>query len=192
MATIVVVDDHRAECEYLTALLQHAGHEVIGNDDGLTALAALHESVPDLVVTDILMPVMDGFELVRRMRAAQATHKVPVVFRTCAYDEASVRALIDRCAPAALVPKGSKPAVLLQTVDRLLHGAEPVVSLGAAFWERHLELVTNTLYKKVADLERANAELHAKNEALQQFAYSAAHDQQEQARNDVPALELLK
>src|SRR3569833_2209520 len=110
MATIVVVDDHRAECEYLTALLQHAGHEVIGNDDGLTALAALHESVPDLVVTDILMPVMDGFELVRRMRAAQATHKVPVVFRTCAYDEGSVRALVGGGAPAARGAGGAEPA----------------------------------------------------------------------------------
>ncbi len=63
----------------LRRIFTRAGHEVTECGDGAAALAAVHESPPDLVVTDIMMPVMDGVELIRALRADPATAAIPIL-----------------------------------------------------------------------------------------------------------------
>jgi CheY-like chemotaxis protein len=69
MAVILVVDDRAMERQFLVTLLSYAGHRVLEADDGLNALAVIRAEAPELVITDILMPTMDGFEFVRQMRS---------------------------------------------------------------------------------------------------------------------------
>ncbi len=81
---ILVVDDQRTNAEMLAGLLRNIGYLVDTATDGESALARMQAEVPDLVVSDILMPKMDGFELCRRIRAEPATTLLPVILVTSA------------------------------------------------------------------------------------------------------------
>jgi class 3 adenylate cyclase len=79
---ILVVDDQRANVEMMAGVLRARGYEVITSQDGGSALAQVQQAAPDLVVSDILMPGMDGYELCRRLRAEPATTLLPVILVT--------------------------------------------------------------------------------------------------------------
>ena len=79
MPRILVVDDEPDQRFLLRRIFERAGHEVADACDGAAALRAVRESPPDLVVTDIMMPVMDGVELIRRLRSEPATAGVPIL-----------------------------------------------------------------------------------------------------------------
>src|SRR2546423_7901350 len=79
---ILVVDDQRANVELMSGALETRGYEVVRAMDGVEAMALVHSANPDLVVSDILMPEMDGYELCRRVRADAATALLPIVLVT--------------------------------------------------------------------------------------------------------------
>jgi CheY-like chemotaxis protein len=79
VARILVVDDEPAQRFALRRIFERAGHEVIDAGDGAAALRAVRESPPDLVVTDMMMPVMGGNELIRRLSLEPATAGIPIL-----------------------------------------------------------------------------------------------------------------
>jgi CheY-like chemotaxis protein len=79
VSRILVVDDEPDQRFLLRRILERAGHEVSDAGDGAAALRAVRESAPDLVVTDVMMPVMDGVELIRCLRGDPATAHIPVL-----------------------------------------------------------------------------------------------------------------
>ena len=83
---ILVVDDQRANVEMLSELLRSRGYLVDGAYDGETALQKVAEMKPDLVISDIRMPGIDGYELTQRLRAEPATELLPVVLVTSLED----------------------------------------------------------------------------------------------------------
>ena len=74
-----MVDDEPAQRFALRRIFERAGHEVTDAGDGAAALRAVRESPPDLVVTDMMMPVMGGQELIRRLRLDPATAGIPIL-----------------------------------------------------------------------------------------------------------------
>ena len=82
MSRILVVDDEPDERFLLRRMLEREGHEVLDAPDGAAALAIVRESPPDLIVTDMMMPIMDGAELIRRLRTDPATAGIPIVAST--------------------------------------------------------------------------------------------------------------
>ena len=93
MAIILIVDDLAANRQVLMALLKHLGHRLVEASDGSEGLAAVRAERPDLVITDVLMPVMDGYEFVRQLRLDAATRTMPVVFYTAHYGAREARQL---------------------------------------------------------------------------------------------------
>ncbi|MEX2241844.1 MAG: response regulator [Burkholderiales bacterium] len=83
---ILVVDDQRANVEMLCELLRSRGYLVDGCYDGESALVKVAEMKPDLVISDIRMPGIDGYELTQRLRADPATELLPVVLVTSLED----------------------------------------------------------------------------------------------------------
>ena len=79
MARILVVDDEPDQRFLLRRIFETAGHEVTDAADGAAALKAVHELSPDLVVTDMMMPVMGGAEFIRCLRGAPATAHIPIL-----------------------------------------------------------------------------------------------------------------
>ncbi|WP_175489101.1 hybrid sensor histidine kinase/response regulator [Lysobacter sp. cf310] len=104
MGRILVVDDQAANLRVVGTLLQRQGYEVIPASSGDEALARYAESEPDLILLDVMMPGMDGFEVMEALRA-QAPLKVPVVFVTAAHD----RDLLLRAFDAGVVDYVTKP-----------------------------------------------------------------------------------
>jgi CheY-like chemotaxis protein len=106
MASVLVVEDSLVQARYLEHLLTCCGHTVRVVGNGAEALAALRESVPDLVLTDMQMPVMDGLELVATARTEFPG--LPVILTTGAgSEELAVRAL--RAGAASYIPKPNLP-----------------------------------------------------------------------------------
>jgi CheY-like chemotaxis protein len=78
----LVVDDEPDMRYLLRRIFERAGHEVVDAGHGAAALLAVQVSPPSLVVTDMMMPVMDGTELIRRLRADPATERIPILAAT--------------------------------------------------------------------------------------------------------------
>jgi two-component system, cell cycle response regulator len=79
---ILVVDDHEDNVELLRARLEARGYEVLGANDGVTALEAAEKFKPDLILLDVMMPKMDGMEVVRRLKANKDLPFIPVIMQT--------------------------------------------------------------------------------------------------------------
>ena len=82
MSRILVVDDEPDERFLLRRMFEREGYEVLDASDGAAALAIVRESRPDLILTDMMMPVMDGQELIRRLRSDPATAAIPILAST--------------------------------------------------------------------------------------------------------------
>jgi DNA-binding NarL/FixJ family response regulator len=80
MKKILVVDDDATLRMALTRYLEKRGYVVQNVDSGVTALASFEEDPPDVVVSDVMMPEMDGFEFCRRLRASRLGQLVPFIF----------------------------------------------------------------------------------------------------------------
>jgi two-component system phosphate regulon response regulator PhoB len=81
-ATVLVVDDDPDIRQLIGLKLWHAGYSVVSADTGERALEAMRDSVPDLVVLDVMMPGTDGLEVCRRLREDPRTVDVPVIMMT--------------------------------------------------------------------------------------------------------------
>jgi CheY-like chemotaxis protein len=86
MATILVVDDHVDSNEVLARAIRAAGHRVVTSYSGEGALAAVASERPDLVILDVMMPGMDGTEVLRVLRHNPATSTIPIVLHSVVAD----------------------------------------------------------------------------------------------------------
>ena len=82
MNRILVIDDSETILNFLRAVLESEHYEVATATDGNDALAKVHQSLPDLIITDSVMPALDGFGLLRALRDDPATEAVPVIMLT--------------------------------------------------------------------------------------------------------------
>jgi CheY-like chemotaxis protein len=86
---VLVVDDNPLSRKLLNDILSAEGYSVRLAASGSEALGAITEEPPDVILLDIMMPGMDGFEVVRRLRANKTTHTPPIVMVTALDDEGS-------------------------------------------------------------------------------------------------------
>jgi PAS domain S-box-containing protein len=167
MATILIVDDLATNRTFLVTVLRHHGHRLIEAADGREGLAAVRADRPDLIITDVLMPVMDGYELVKQLRLDPATSGIPVVFYTAHYGEREARALARSSGVAYVLTKPAASADVLAIVDHVLDGESEMggtsdaTPLSTEIDREHLRLVTDKLSEKSGDLKTANARLRA-------------------------------
>lgn len=118
MAKVLVVDDDPAILEICSDLLQTEGYEVAVATNGQQALEQAHEETPSVVLMDIMMPVMDGIEACRRLKADQHTADVPVVLMSARTN--LTRQSGDLVQADALVAKPFDIDYLLNTIAELV------------------------------------------------------------------------
>jgi CheY-like chemotaxis protein len=119
MATILVVDDEFGISELLEALLTDEGHRVLTAMNGRQALERMEEAKPDLVISDLMMPVMDGAALLRAIRNRLDWQDIPFVLM-CALPEATIQDRIQGY--ISFVRKPFRIDNIVRLVERILGG----------------------------------------------------------------------
>jgi diguanylate cyclase (GGDEF)-like protein len=126
VATIVVVDDRPTNLEFLTTLIGYTGHKAIEAADGAAALELVQKVQPDLMITDILMPTMNGYELVEQLRGMPQFAKLPIIFYTATYRASEAERLAAACGVTMVLAKPAEPQQILAAIQSALGGGPPV------------------------------------------------------------------
>jgi diguanylate cyclase (GGDEF)-like protein len=163
MATILIVDTHPANRRVYTTLLGNFGHRLLEANDGVQALELARAELPDLIITDILMPNMDGFTLVRRLRAEPLLMGLPVIFQTANYDVSEIHRLARASGIQHILRNPAEPQEILRAVNESLK--QPTIPARlpqtGQLQREHLQLLADKLYQKVSELEKANDRLRS-------------------------------
>jgi PAS domain S-box-containing protein len=149
--TILIVDDMPANLTLLVHHLECMGHQVLIAEDSEEALERASLTSPDLILLDVVMPDIDGFETCRRLKAAESIRQIPVIFMTCLTDAADKLVGFN----AGGVDYITKPFEIGEVIARVT---------------THLSLreAQKQLEEKNAELQRAHAELQRAHEELEQ------------------------
>ena len=175
--TVVVADDHADSRQLIATLLGYRQYRVFQAADGLEALTLIEAERPDLVISDLLMPRMDGFELARRIRANADLRTLPLVFYSATYHLEQVGLIASECAVSGVITKPAGPKEVFAAVDRALrvrHMPSPSVP------DAHLDRMQYAIVR-----DRA-AEESARFEAARQRLVDVAALGQSLARIDSP------
>ena len=124
MYKILLVEDNEANRDMLSRRLMRRGYEVVIAIDGERGLALAGSEMPDLILMDMSLPLLDGWEVTRRLKAAPATRQLPVIALT-AHAMSSDR---DKALDAGCDDYDTKPVDLprlLEKIEALLGGAAP-------------------------------------------------------------------
>ena len=122
MAKILIAEDERDIRELITFTLSFAGHQVTATSNGEEACAAAGELLPDLILLDVRMPRMTGYEACRQIKSNEKTKHIPVVFLSAKGQEAEIQTGLDAGAMEYII-KPFAPDQLTERVQELLSRA---------------------------------------------------------------------
>ncbi len=177
MSLVLVVDDKDDSLYFLRALLVGHGYEVVGAKNGAEAIAAARRQLPDLVISDILMPVMDGFNLCRQWKRDPDLERVPFIFYTATYTDPKDEELALSLGADRFVVKPIEPDAFLGLIGEVLvqqrRGELTPKQATAAPEEEYLReynaVLIHKLEDKLGQLELVNrrlADKHTFNQAV--------------------------
>jgi two-component system cell cycle sensor histidine kinase/response regulator CckA len=190
MTMILLVDDNKQNRYMLEVLLKAHGYEVALADQGAEALALAEKHPPDLIITDILMPVMDGFSLCRKWKADDRLKHIPFIFYTATYTDPQDERFALSLGAERFIIKPQQPEVLVQVVQDLLQemqkrtlvSAEKPLGDEMEFFRRHNEVLFPKLEQKMIELENANQRLER---IVDERRHAEEALQKEKALNDL-------
>jgi two-component sensor histidine kinase/DNA-binding response OmpR family regulator len=149
---ILVVDDSPSNIQLLTEMLSRGGHTIHAATDGMRAIRAVSEMLPDLILLDIIMPVMDGFKVCQYLKNREETRDIPVIFMTSLSDtKDKIRGF--ELGAADYITKPFQPEEVLARVENLL---------ALCIMQKRLEANNAELTRSNRELERVNKELSCK------------------------------
>ncbi len=119
MATVLIVDDSQTEMLRMTRFLEARGHRVITADNGADGVALARAEKPDLIMMDVVMPGLNGFQATRQLSKADDTSHIPIVVVTSKNQETD-RIWARRQGAAAYLSKPVDEQELVVTLDQLL------------------------------------------------------------------------
>jgi DNA-binding response OmpR family regulator len=121
-ATVLIVEDEFAIADLLEMALTDEGYRVVRAANGRQGLERLAEDWPDLVISDFMMPVLDGAGFIQAMRQSERQRAIPIIIMS-SMPEANVHARIDNY--AAFVRKPFQIAALMRLIAIILQAAQP-------------------------------------------------------------------
>lgn len=159
MATVLVIDDHATIREFARSVLDDGGYRVLEASDGYQALRIAHHQHPDVIVVDVLMPGMDGWQFVHELRTTADTADIPVIFYTGKYAEDELEPIAQTHGVSRILLKSGDPDELLDAVGTALHDRPAPVAEHARseFGPRHLQAVNAKLLETAQALEESDA-----------------------------------
>ncbi len=175
MIKVMIVDDLAENLYLLKTLLAGNGYEVITARNGKEALASARESAPDMIISDILMPVMDGFTLCREWRQDEKLRKLPFVFYTATYTEPEDESFAKSLGADLFITKPTETdaflALIRDALERYGSGRSPNAGMrlasDATYLKEYNEVLIHKLEEKLVQLENANRALALKDFAIE-------------------------
>jgi CheY-like chemotaxis protein len=119
MAKILIAEDERDIRDLITFTLRFAGHEVIATANGEEALQTALQEIPDLILLDVRMPRMSGYEACEQIKANRSTQHIPVVFLSAKGQESEVQAGLQAGATEYIL-KPFSPDQLAERIQMIL------------------------------------------------------------------------
>ena len=185
MTRILIVDDNQENRYLLETLFKSLNYEVISSNNGAEALEKARQIPPDVILTDILMPVMDGYALCREWKADPMLRHIPFIFYTATYTDPKDEAFALSLGAELFMIKPTDSEVLAQSVrevlaQRSVRNPDEAPKEGCpetAFLNDYNEVLFRKLQKKMADLERLNHSM-ALEIAERRRTEEALHEQQ--------------
>jgi signal transduction histidine kinase len=150
---ILNVDDYEASRYARTQMLERAGFQVVEAGSGAEALLRAEEQRPDLILLDVNLPDMDGFEVCRRLRAQQATLTVPIVHISATFLSDHAQDLAYEGGADSYLTDPVEPAVLLATIHSLLRlrRAEEGLRAASRGWQATFDAIRDGICLLTAD-----------------------------------------
>ncbi|OGR01375.1 MAG: hypothetical protein A2284_13855 [Deltaproteobacteria bacterium RIFOXYA12_FULL_61_11] len=199
MITILIADDLPENRHILISLFTGHGYEVLPATNGAEALALAQSSPPDLILTDILMPVMDGFELCRRWKRDARLKSIPFIFYTATYTDPKDERLALSLGADRYLIKPQKIEVLLEVVREVLEDhprerdllsplppgdeRELLCQHREEMLRLHNEALAKKLQQKIDEFETEKQEHERTSERLRKALEELA---QSRSRRDIP------
>lgn len=163
MKTVLVVDDNVNDRKLLRMILQHRNLTVLEAGDGRQALEVIASQTPDLIISDALMPVMDGFQLLKQLQEDERLRLIPFVFYSASYTGQKEEALGRSLGARAFILKPKEPDQLWSELSAAVDGAAQGKSLPRVdetrFLQDYITIVVSKLEEKVNELEVVNRSL---------------------------------
>jgi CheY-like chemotaxis protein len=148
---ILIVDDHEENLCLLRTLLEGRGHEVVGALNGVEALELARRAPPDLIVSDLLMPVMDGYTLLRQWKADERLKTIPFVVYTATYTEPQDERLALDLGADAFIVKPAEPNLFMESLASAMNPrGNAATSSPAVDEETVLREYNQTLVRKLS------------------------------------------
>lgn len=120
MAKILIIDDDKLASDAIKRALESTGeHEVLYAPDGEAGLVSARQELPDVILLDILMPKMDGYEVLKELKAEENTLNIPVIMITAVSNEQSIKEAVYEY-DALYMTKPIDPQALIKTVNHAL------------------------------------------------------------------------
>jgi two-component system, sensor histidine kinase and response regulator len=163
---ILLVDDIHENLQVLFQILNRQGFEVLIAEDGQTGLEIANDEIPDLVLLDIMMPNMNGFEVCTQLKASEKTRDIPIIFMTALND---INNKITGFNLGA-VDYITKPIQHEEALARIR------THLTMQKLKKALQESNKNLLERHQELATKNEELKIKNDQLDAFSYMVAHD----------------
>ncbi|MCC5834034.1 MAG: response regulator [Opitutales bacterium] len=169
MKRVLIVDDKEENLYYLSALLQGHGYSVLTALNGAEALQKARHDRPDLIVSDLLMPVMDGYTLLRNWKSDADLRAIPFIVYTATYTEQDDRKLAMDMGADGFILKPCEPEDFIQQTQTVVTQANsasvaiprnPVVEEDRIY-KSYSESLIRKLEDKTLELEAANRRLAA-------------------------------
>ncbi len=167
MSRILIVDDHQQDRYMLKALLQGYGYDIFEAGDGVEALRVAREVSPALIISDILMPGMDGFKLCREWKADDKLKHIPFVYYTATYTDSRDEELAQSLGADKFLVKPLEPEAFIDSIHEILaepKDARPVIAAELAadeetFLKEYNEALIRKLEDKLVQVEQSNRAL---------------------------------
>jgi len=119
MANILIVDDSPTQVQSLIKILNKNGHETITAENGDAALKIAREKLPDLILMDVVMPGLNGFQATRHITNTEGTQHIPVIILS-SKDQETDKVWAKRQGASAYIIKPATEEELISAIDKLL------------------------------------------------------------------------
>ncbi|MBI1763513.1 MAG: response regulator [Acidobacteria bacterium] len=180
---ILVCDDNHMALYLFETLLRNHGYDVITASNGVEALALAQPGGLDLIISDILMPQMDGFQLCRKIKSNERLKEIPFIFCTAAYTDPKDEAFALSLGAIRYLVKPIEPDVFIHILQEVFNdialqarvAPTPQVTEETAFLNEYNQRLTKKLEEKMFELEALNNQLR-ESEAKYRELIENAHD----------------